>query len=726
MQISYSAKTADLIKSQNIAENIPDDDLRVIGLNCKAEFDGDKASRAQWEEWYADSLELAMQVMKEKSFPWPNCSNIKFPLITIAAINFHARAYPALINPSSIVSYRVIGKDDDGAKAARATRVEAHQNWMLLEATDWEEHEDKALLIAPILGCAFKKVAYNKDKKVVGSVLVLPQDLVVPYFIASLEESPRISQLFNLNSNGIKTRIRRGDYLDVEYPDNWGMTPDESGPIQAARQEIQKTSNANFADSDVPVGFVEQHCYIDLDHDGYKEPYIVTFVRQTGQVCRIVARYGKTSIEYSKKDPQKVAFIQADNYFVKKPFIPSPDGGFYDVGFGMLLGPLNHSANALINQLIDAGTMEILGGGFLGRGVKIKRGTSTFAPYEWKQVDSPGASLKDNIVPLPTRSPSQTLLELLQFLVQYGERISSANEIAMGELPGQNVKAQTAELANANGQKIFQAIFKRWWRSSKQEFVTLYKLTSIYIDTMAAAKNMASGEWFDVTGADYALPADGIWPTADPNVSSPEQRQKRAAMVLDVATKIPGQDTREATMRFYAAHDVPQPELLFPDPKGPNAIPSPPNEKLIVAQAKMLVAQEQANSLRQQRALAMQKLLADLEESQARVVELMARAAKERSEAQGVPIGHAIALMDAQIAAEKNHMDKINSLIDAFKTVGEMNAAQATPEPATSGAGNPNAGGASVLPMAGSGGNPEVLSVPDGTSEGDTGSVGQP
>lgn len=724
MELSFRGTIPKLISSQNIAEDMSEEDLRIIGLQCKAEFEGDKASRAQWEEWYADSLELALQVMKEKSFPWPNCSNIKFPLITIAAINFHARAFPALLNPSSVVSYRVIGKDPDGIKSLRACRVEDHQNWMLLEATDWEEHEDKALLIAPILGCAFKKAAYNKDKKVVGSVLVLPQDLVVPYYTASLEEAVRISQLFNLTSNAFKTRVRRGDYLDVEYSSNYGLSPDGVGPIEAVKAEIQKVQPTS-TEAKLPRPMVEQHRYLDLDGDGYAEPYIVTFLRETGQVTRIVARFDTTSIEYAKKDKSKIAYISPDNYFIKKPFIPSPDGGFYDVGFGMLLGPLNHAANSLINQLVDAGTMEILGGGFLGRGVKIKRGTSTFAPYEWKQVDSPGASLKDNIVPLPTRSPSNVLLELLQFLVSYGERVSSANDIAMGELPGQNVKAQTAELANNNGQKIFQAIFKRWWRASKQEFVYLYKLTSIHIQSMEAAKVMATGEWFDITPEDYKMPSDGIWPTADPNVSSPEAKQKRAAMVLDVATKIAGQDVREATMRFYKAHDIPEAEKLFPDPKGPNAIPQQPNEKLIAAQAKMLLAQEQANTIRQQRAIAMQKLLSELQESQARVIELMARAAKERAEAKGVPIGHSIALMDAQIAQEKNHMDKINSLIDAIKVIGDLNNAQSDNSAAAGGAGATDDGSSGVLPLAGSAGNPEVLPLSDGPPEGNARGMGE-
>jgi chaperonin GroES len=711
VELTFRGNLKELVVSRNIATSLDATDLRTIGTRCLEDFRADKAARAEWEEWYADAMKLALQVMEEKSYPWPNCSNVKFPLLTIAALNFHARAYPTLINGNEVVNYRVIGEDKDGALAAKAKRVTQHQNFLLLEETDWEEYTDKALLVTPIMGCTFKKTYYDHDKQTVISKLVLPQELVVPYYTSSLENASRISECFSLQPNAFKTRIRRKQFLDKKYNENYSTTP-EMDPMEAAKQDAQKVTATPTADADAPRQFVEQHRYLDLDGDGYAEPYIVTFVRETGEVCRIVARFNTPDIEYvDGKSSGDVVYIEPTHYYTKMPFIPSPDGGFYDLGFGMLLGPLNYAADSLINQLIDAGTMHNLGGGFLGRGVKIKRGESTFEPNEWKSVDSAGANLKDNIVPLPVRNPSQVLMDLLVFLVNYAERISGANEVQMGEIPAANIKAETMAIANSNGLKVFAAIYKRWWRATKQEFVKIYRVTSVNHDVYArGGRNLNSNEWFKMEADDYSLPPKGIWPAADPNIVSKEQKQKQSVMVYQASKETPGQDVWKATIRMYKAFDVENPEEIYPDPKGPNAIPPSPSEKMLEVQIKGQLAQLKNVEMQNNYRLAIAKMMQEAQESQARIFELYARGAEEYAKAKGVDIGHVIALIDASIAAEKHKSDLILNMVKLLKESMNVGAEQST--------------GSTVPSLEGAAGNPTILQLPTGSTGTNQGAMG--
>jgi chaperonin GroES len=185
--------------------------------------------------------------------------------------------------------------------------------------------------------------------------------------------------------------------------------------LQTLQDKAQGLQPPEPNDSSTPIEMLEQHCHIDFDGDGYAEPYIVYVRRDNKKVARIVARYTQKDIEVNESGV--ILSIKAEQYFTKYPFIPSPDGGFYDLGFGVLLGPLNESINTIINQLVDAGTMANTAGGFLSRGIKLRGGNYTFNPMEWKHVDTTGDDLRKGIVPLPVREPSQVMFTLLNLLI---------------------------------------------------------------------------------------------------------------------------------------------------------------------------------------------------------------------------------------------------------------------------------------------------------------------
>ena len=195
-KLKETHKLEDLIVCPNIAELLHEDDLYKIGHDVHEEFTADLLSRSAWEKRTEESMKLALQVAEAKSFPWPNASNVKFPLITIAALQYHARAYPVLISGDTPVHCRVIGDDPDGMKERRAERIENHMSYQILEvAEDWEEDTDRVLITQPIVGCAFKKTYYHPTKRRPQSDYILARDLVVNYWTKSLDQAPRVTHI---------------------------------------------------------------------------------------------------------------------------------------------------------------------------------------------------------------------------------------------------------------------------------------------------------------------------------------------------------------------------------------------------------------------------------------------------------------------------------------------------------------------------------------------------
>lgn len=641
MELDFTARTSELLSHPNIAELMDEGTLVTIGEMVVREFEMDKESRIDWEYKMDESMKLALQVVEQKSFPWAGASNVKFPLITIAALQFHARAYPALIPGKDIVKCRINGADPTGEKTARAKRVEDHMSYQLLEEDEsWEDQMDKVLITTPIIGCSFKKSYWSPRTKTNISEMILAKDLVVDYWTKSLETANRITHILYLTKNDIQERKLRGLYVESDLGQSKNVTPNDT------KDKAQGTHAASN-DPDTPYEILEQHRYLDLDSDGYAEPYIVTVHKESKTVLRIVANYFESSIEKVKGN---IVFISPEQYFTKYSFIPSPDGGFYDLGFGVLLGPLNESINTIINQLIDAGTMANTAGGFLGRGLKIRGGNASFAPNEWKHVETTGDDIRKNVFPLPVREPSQVLFTLLNLMISYGERIGSATDAMVGENPGQNTPAETSRNMVEQGMKIFSGIFKRVHRSLKQEFKKQYRLNQLHLPR----ETKFGGNTTILE--DYLGEISDISPASDPNVVSDSQRVNQASAVLQAAHGSPGYNMYEVNRRYLEALKVPNIDKVLPDPKGPEAIPPAPNPKMQIEQIKAQVKQA---DMQLKGKIAAMKLAQEAEVKQATVKKLEAEAVKLMAEAQGVDSGHKIALLNAQIGAEKSHRDHL-------------------------------------------------------------------
>ena len=666
-------KLEKILQSENLAEEFDNTDLNRIAAVVKSGYETDVNSRKEWEERMESAMKLALQVMEEKTFPWPKCANVKFPLITIAALQFSSRAYPALISDNRVVKTRVIGADPDGSKLARAEAISQHMSYQILEEDEaWEEEMDRLLIAIPIMGCAFKKSYFDSYKGHNVSECVHAWDLVVDYFARSIDTAARITHVIYRTPNEIKERMRGGSFLEFDIK----QADLQQTPVEQTRNEIRGRTPSN--DSNASHRLLEQHVWLDLDGDDYDEPYVVTYHDPTGKICRIIRRFENEDVVFRGT---RVVRIKPHRYFTKYGFIPSPDGGFYDLGFGALLGPINETVNTNINQLIDAGTMATTGGGFLGRGIRIKGGKLSFAPNEWKKVEQTGDDLRKHIIPLPVREPSGVLFNLLGLLIQYGERISSVTDMMAGENPGQNQPATTSMAVLDQGMKIFSGIFKRIYRSMKEEFRKLYILNQRFLEPQQYFEIMDTGETGEIALDDYRSgdPND-IKPAADPNMIADSQRLLQAEALSARSMSVPGYNQSAVEKRYLEAMKIQDINEVYPtDEQGQPVIPAPPNPEIQTTMAELEFEREkfQFEQMEKISRLEMDGLKLDAE-----IMKIESTAILNMAKAEGEEAGRQFDQYKADLENMKSSRENLTKQIEAMYGLAKLEASTRNKEAA--------------------------------------------
>lgn len=534
------------IRSPNLADELAAAALARIGAKVCEEYalDVDSLKAEGWYERQEAGMKLAMLTKEAKNYPWPNAANIKFPLITSAAIQFAARAYPAIVDNSNIVKAKVLGAPTP-EKRDRADRISRHMSWQLLDQMEeWEGDTDKLLHVLPCSGNVFRKTYFDPKKGRNVSELVPSDRLVVNYWAAPLDVCPRVTQVCDYYPHEIIAKFRGGLWREIEYGQAEGSDGDE----------------------DAPHVFLEQHRLLDLDEDGYPEPYIVTVHRETERVVRIVARYDETGVQFNARG--QVYCIEPVRYFTHYQFIPSLDGSFYAMGFGTLLVAMNETINSTINQLMDAGHLSNVQGGFIGSGVSMKSGALRFTPGEWKRVDTSGAVLSQSIVPLPAREPSAVLFNLLGLLIDAAKEVTATKDILTGDSGGANEPVGTTLARIEQGLKVFSAIYKRINRALKQELACLYRLNRLY------GQPQEYFTFHDVEGVvsqqDYAADDLDIVPMSDASMVTDMQRMGRAQFLMQFMGA-PGMNPQEIERRVLTAAGIQDIDSLFmPAPQGPS------------------------------------------------------------------------------------------------------------------------------------------------------------
>lgn len=534
------------IESGNIAFELSKEELGEIQNEVSTGYTTDKESRAEWESELKEIHDILKQESESKTYPWPGASNIKYPLILSAVLQFNARAYPALVGDRNVIKCSVFGKDPDGLKKQRADRLSEALNYQILEVMEnWTSDMDELTTIIPVDGLVFKKGWYDNSTKSVETELVRALDLVVNDDVKDLKSAPRISQVFGLFPYEIKERENRGEYLE-DYNE----------------YEVDDEEASN--DEDVCT-VIEQHTRLDLDEDGYKEPYIVTFLEDSGRILSIVPNYTLDDIEADENDD--ILAVEARKTFVKYEFFKSIDGSFYNKGLGALLKPINDSVSSILNQLVDSGHLANTGGGFIGNSFRLKSGALRFSPGEWKKVDVAGSDMRNNIMPLPVPQPSNVLFSLLGLLIDAGKEISSIQDVMTGGGDASAPVGTTLALIE-QGTKVYSAVLKRMYRSMKEEFQLIYKLDSVHGDPQEYAEllddeNASFGEDFDLSDFDVA-------PAADPAMITDIQKASKAQFLMQQAPP-PMLDSNKVWTEGMEIAGIENPQqYISPPPEGPS------------------------------------------------------------------------------------------------------------------------------------------------------------
>ena len=556
----------------NIAAELTDAAIAEIGMRVCRHYDIDNSSRTDWLTQAEDALNMAMQRTQQKQYPWPRASNVLFPLITEAADQFAARAYPAIINNKNVVKGLVYGEDKGvpeldpetggpmqnpetgepvwqippGAKRRRADRIGEHMSWQLLEEQpEWESDTDTMLAILAIVGCEFRKTYYDPAMGRNVSCRISAKNLVINYWAKSMQTAPRITERIYLYPYEIKEKQASGQFIHVDF----GLSQEE---------------NAN-SDEDAPHLFLEQHRRLDLDGDGYGEPYVVTVHHQSQRVVRIVACYDPEDIITT--DTQTIVRIPAIEYYTKYDFLPNKEGGIYGQGLAHNLLPINRSVNTTLNMLIDAGHLQNVGGGFIGKGMSLHSGMFKFQPGEYKPINAMGSAVRDSIVHLDHKGPSPVLFSLLGMLVEAGKSISSVKDVMTGELKAQTMSPTVFMAMIEQGLKVFTAIYKRIFRSLKSEFDKLYRLNRVYMEQQTSYRQ--GDMWKPIERADYDS-RTGVEPAVDPSMVVDSQKMARAEF-LGAFKDDPLMNGEEIRRRMLDAASIPDIDAVLQSKPPPNA-----------------------------------------------------------------------------------------------------------------------------------------------------------
>ena len=527
----------------NLAEEMPDRELSRISSEMLAEYDANKASRQEWEDAYANGLDLLGFNYEERTQPFRGATGVTHPLLAEAATQFQAQAFNELLPSSGPVRTVVLGKETR-AKAAQGQRVRQFMNYYITNVMeDYTPDMDQMLFYLPLAGSTFKKTYFDETLDRAVSKFVPAENLVVPYETTDLDTCPNVTQVVRMSLNDLRKRQVMGSYLDVD------VIPAQR-EITGVGGEINRIDGLEPSQIDYDCTILE--CHVDLDLEGYEEvdedgdttgikiPYIVTISMDNGQVLSIRRNY--------REDDPKKKKIQ---YFTHYKFLPG--FGFYGLGLIHTIGGLSRTATAALRQLIDAGTLSNLPAGFKARGLRIRDDDEPLQPGEFRDVDAPGGAIRDSLMPLPFKGPDQTLFQLLGFVVEAGQRFATITDLKVGQ-GNENAPVGTTMAIMEQGSRVMSAVHKRLHYAMRLEFKILARVMG---------ESLPQEYPYSVAGGDETIMASDfddridVVPVSNPNAFSQAQRITLAQTKLQLATQAPEiHNLHEAFRDMYEALGV--------------------------------------------------------------------------------------------------------------------------------------------------------------------------
>ena len=552
----------DIEFDDNIAEYLDRSDLGLIASKLTSAYEDDLESRKDWYETFKDGLELLGIKSDPRSEPFQGASGVYHPLLAEAVTQFQAQAYKELLPAGGPVDTKVMGKLSD-PKLMQANRVKNFMNYQIMyKMEEYDPEMDQLLFYLPLSGSAFKKSYYDPTIGRAVSRFVKSEDLVVPYYTTDLITTPRITHVIHMTENDLLKLKLSGFYRD---------TPMSSpGLIQesSVQEKINELEGVSPSQQDREFTLLEIHTELDIkgfEHEnldgeitGIAVPYIVTICKDTRDVLSIRRNY-------SEEDPLRKKI----EYFTHYKFLPGL--GFYGFGLIHMIGGVTKSATSLLRQLIDAGTLANLPAGFKSRGLNIQRADDPIQPGEWRDVDTPGGTIRDSFLPLPYKEPSATLSNLLGVLVESGKRFASVIDQGGAEA-NQNAPVGSTIAMLERGQRVISAIHKRLHWAQKSEFKILKRIFGEVLPPEYPYQ--VQGAQQTVFREDFGNQVDVI-PVSDPNIFSTTQRIILAQTQLQMAQSAPQIHNLKAAFRkMYIALNIQDiDDILIPDtppaPKDP-------------------------------------------------------------------------------------------------------------------------------------------------------------
>jgi len=507
--------------AENLAEDMDEGDLTELASDLLGEFDEDISSRKDWMQTYVDGLELLGMKVDDRTEPWPGACGVYHPLMSEALVKFQAETMMETFPARGPVRTEIIGKETPAKKEA-AERVEADMNYQLTDVMiEYRPEHERMLWGLGLSGNAFKKVYYDPSLGRQTAMYVPSEDVVVPYGASSLEVAGRVTHVMRKTPNEVAKLQAAGFYRDIELDDPVDSL-DEVETAIAERMGFKASTDDRYKLLEMQVELeLEDDNFRDDEDEGIALPYIVTIEKGTQTILSIRRNWNSDDKKKLKRQ-----------HFVHYPYVPG--FGFYAFGLIHLIGAFAKSGTSLIRQLVDAGTLSNLPGGFKTKGLRVKGDDTPIAPAEWRDVDVASGTMRDNIMPLPYKEPSQVLYSLLGTIVEEGRRFAGAADMKISDMSGQAPVGTTLAILERT-LKSMSAIQARVHYSMKQEFRLLKGIIRDYTPE--------SYSYDPVEGSRKAKQADydmvSVIPVSDPNAATMAQKIVQYQAVLQLAQTAP-------------------------------------------------------------------------------------------------------------------------------------------------------------------------------------------
>ena len=503
--------------SANLAEDLDEGVLTQLSGDLVGEYDSDINSRKDWLTTYVDGLELLGLKVEDRTEPWPGACNVYHPLMTEALVKFQAETMMETFPAAGPVKTQIIGKQTPEKEAA-ALRVKDDMNYQLTDMMpEYRPEHERMLWGLGLAGNAFKKVYYDPNLERQVSMYVPAEDMVVPYGASNLETAERVTHVMRKTKNEMRKLMVAGFYKDVDLGEPF-LDVDEAEKKIAEKLGFNPTEDDRYK-------ILEMHVNIDLENgdseDGIALPYVITIEKGTGTILSIRRNW----------DPDDKKKLKR-NHFVHYGYIPG--FGFYCFGLIHLIGAFAKSGTMILRQLVDAGTLSNLPGGMKSRGLRIKGDDTPIAPGEWRDVDVPSGAIRDNILPLPYKEPSQVLNSLMNQIIEEGRRFASAADMKVSDMSANSPVGTTLAILERT-LKVMSAVQARIYYAMKQEFKLLkgiirdYTPSDYSYDPEIGDRRAKQADYDDVD----------VIPVSDPNAATMSQKVVQYQAVMQMAQANP-------------------------------------------------------------------------------------------------------------------------------------------------------------------------------------------